>query len=116
MQRKGYISIQQKAYPQAVSVYQSGAEINLRVKRTGEIRRGGFSIDSVIIADVRRDDRGGLTLLVNRSPLLDLSGELALLRVLGQVSYLQYLHGGCSCWGMTALARLLPSSACLPRT
>ena len=37
-----------------VSVCQGGAEINLRVKRTGEMRQGGFSISSVIIADVRR--------------------------------------------------------------
>lgn len=41
-----------------VSVCQAGAEINLRVKRTGEMRQGGFSINSVIIADVRRGWRG----------------------------------------------------------
>lgn len=55
------------------------------------MRQGSFSINSVIITDVRRDDRGGLMLLVNRSPVLDSSGELAwfrLMEVLGQVSYL----------------------------
>lgn len=41
-----------------VSVCQARAEINLRVKRTGEMRQGGFSINSVIIADVRRGWRG----------------------------------------------------------
>jgi len=56
------------------------------------MRRGGFSINSVIITDVRRDDRGGPPLLLNRSPPLDSErGDLAsprLMEVLGQVSYL----------------------------
>lgn len=47
----------------------------------GEMRQGSFSINSVIITDVRRDDRGGLMLLVNRSLPLDSSAELASLLI-----------------------------------
>lgn len=49
------------------------------------MRQGGFSINSVIITDVRRDDRGGLMLLVNRSPPLDSSRGISLASLNGSV-------------------------------
>lgn len=52
------------------------AEINLCVKRARDMRRGGFSINSAIITNVRQNDECGLMLLVNQSPLLASSGGI----------------------------------------